>query len=150
MASSSTVRLNTTRQAPGAPGALVCSEEFPLPASYTIDSARRLVMTVVWGPATDDEVLDHGRQLRADPLFDPSYRQLADMSGVTEIRVSSSTIEQISRGQLFDPGTQRAFVASSDAIFGLLRKYELHADSHGQKVRVFRDRNAAEVWLGLR
>jgi len=82
-------------------------------------------------------------------LYDPTYRQLADMTGVTEILVSSSTIEHISRGQLFAPGTQRAFVASNDAVFGLLRKYELHADSLGQTVRVFRDRKEAEKWLGL-
>jgi hypothetical protein len=88
--------------------------------------------------------------LRADPLFDPTYRQLADMSAVTEILVSTSTIEDISRGQLFVPGTQRAFVASDDAVFGLLRKYELHADSLGQTVRVFRDRGTAEAWLGLK
>jgi hypothetical protein len=103
----------------------------------------------VWGAATDEDILEHGRRLRADPQFDPTYRQLADISGVTEIRVSTKTIEDLSRGQLFAPGTQRAFVASSEAVFGLLRKYELHADNLGQTVRVFRDRNEAEDWLGL-
>ena len=120
-----------------------------MPASYEIDPARRLVITAVWGAATDADIHEHGRRLRADPLYDPTYRQLADMSGVTKILVSSSTIEDISRGQLFAPGTQRAFVASNDAVFGLLRKYELHADSLGQTVRVFRDRKEAEEWLGL-
>ena len=120
-----------------------------MPASYEIDPARRLVITAVWGAATDADIHEHGRRLRADPLYDPTYRQLADMSGVTKILVSSGTIEDISRGQLFAPGTQRAFVASNDAVFGLLRKYELHADSLGQTVRVFRDRKEAEEWLGL-
>jgi hypothetical protein len=107
------------------------------------------VTTRIWGVATDDDVLGHNQRLRADPLFDPTYKQLADMSGVTQILVGTSTIEQISRGQLFTPGTQRAFVASEDAVYGLLRKYELHADSLGQTVRVFRDRKIAEDWLGL-
>ena len=71
------------------------------------------------------------------------------MSGVTEIKVSTSTINEISRAQLFTPGTHRAFVASADAVFGLLRKYELQADSMGQIVRVFRNREEAETWLGL-
>ena len=105
--------------------------------------------TRIWGAATDDDVLGHNRRLRADPLFDPTYRQLADMSGITEILVSKGTVEEISRGQLFTPGTQRAFIASDDAVFGLLRKYELHADSMGQTVSVFRDRKSAEAWLGL-
>jgi hypothetical protein len=114
-----------------------------------IDPARRLVITRVWGAATEEEIFEHGQRLRSDPQFDPSYRQLADMSEVTEVRVSSSALETMSRGQLFTPGTQRAFVASSDAVFGMLRKYELHAESLGQRVCVFRDRKAAEDWLGL-
>jgi len=103
----------------------------------------------VWDPATEEDVLEHGKRLRADPLFDPTYKQLADMSGVTQIRVSTNTLEELSRGQLFAPGAQRAFIASKDAVFGMLRKYELHAESVGQTVRVFRDRKSAEDWLGL-
>jgi hypothetical protein len=114
-----------------------------------IDPARRLVITRVWGAATEEEIFEHGQRLRSDPQFDPSYRQLADMSEVTEVRVSSSALETMARGQLFTPGTQRAFVGSSDAVFGMLRKYELHAESVGQKVSVFRNRKAAEDWLGL-
>jgi hypothetical protein len=120
-----------------------------LPASYEIDPKRKLVITRVWDPATEEDVLDHGERLRADPHFDPTYKQLADMSGVTQIRVSTGTVEQLSRGQLFAPGSQRAFVASHDAVFGMLRKYELHAESVGQTVRVFRERKSAEDWLGL-
>ena len=105
--------------------------------------------TRIWGAATNDDVLGHNSRLRADPQFDPTYRQLADMSGITEILVTKGTIEETSRGQLFTPGTQRAFVASNDTVFGLLRKYEMHAESLGQVVRVFRDRQSAESWLGL-
>ncbi|MEA2764579.1 MAG: hypothetical protein QOK07_983 [Gemmatimonadaceae bacterium] len=120
-----------------------------MPSSYKIDPSRRLVITRIWGAATDEDIHEHARQLRADPQFDPTYRQLADMSDITEILVSRGTIEEISRGQLFVPGTQRAFVASQDAVFGLLRKYQLHADNSGQVIGVFRDRKAAEEWLGL-
>ncbi|HEV7593409.1 MAG TPA: hypothetical protein VGO33_00330 [Gemmatimonadaceae bacterium] len=120
-----------------------------MPSSYKIDPGRRLVFTRIWGAATDEDIHEHARRLRADPLFDPTYRQLADMSDITEILVSKGTIEEISRGQLFVPGAQRAFVASQDAVFGLLRKYQLHADSSGQIIGVFRDRKGAEEWLGL-
>jgi hypothetical protein len=121
-----------------------------VPSSYKIDTGRRLVITRIWGAATDEDIHEHARRLRADPLFDPTYRQLADMSDITEILVSKGTIEEISRGQLFVPGAPRAFVASQDAVFGLLRKYQLHADSAGQLIGVFRDRKAAEDWLGLK
>lgn len=120
-----------------------------MPSSYEIDVPRRLVITRIWGVATDEDVLGHNRRLRADPLFDPSFRQLADMSDITQTLVSTDTINQVSRGTLFTPGTQRAFVSSQDLVFGLLRKYELQADNWGQTVRVFRSRKEAEDWLGL-
>ena len=105
--------------------------------------------TLIWGVATDDDVLGHNQRLKTDPQFDSTYRQLADMSGITAIKVSTDTINAISRSNLFTPGTQRAFVSSTDAVFGLLRKYELQSESEGQTVRVFRDRKEAETWLGL-
>jgi hypothetical protein len=71
------------------------------------------------------------------------------MSGVTEILVRTGTIEDVSRGQLFTPGSPRAFVASADAVFGLLRKYQLHAESLGQTIQVFRSLQEAETWLGI-
>jgi hypothetical protein len=55
------------------------------------------VITQVWGAATEEEIFEYGQRSRSDPQFDPNYRQLADISGVTEIRVSSNALETMSR-----------------------------------------------------
>ena len=120
-----------------------------MPATYTIDHTQRLVTSRLWGPVTDGEVHGHNQQLRTDPLFDPSYSQLADMSEVTEIRVGTGTINETSQDQFFDPGSRRAFVAVSDAVFGMARMFALQAERLGQTIEVFRDKRAAEHWLGL-
>ena len=55
-------------------------------------------------------------RLRGDARFNPSYQQLTDLSGVTEIRVSTGTINETSLDQFFAPGTRRAIVATDSSI----------------------------------
>lgn len=118
-----------------------------LPASYRIDTDRKLVVTRIWGAATEDEIFDHGQRLRNDPEFRPDFRQLVDMSELTEIRVGSGLIRDASRNQFFSPGARRAIVANSDAAFGMARMYAIASEDVGQTIEVFRDMDAAEAWL---
>jgi hypothetical protein len=120
-----------------------------LPASYSIDPDQRFVMSRIWGAVTNDEVDQHNEGLRSDPLFDPTYRQLADMTDVTLNLVSADNVRETARDQYFAPGARRALVVSDDTTFGLCRMYATYAESLGQVVRVFRERKDAEAWLGL-
>ena len=123
--------------------------EDALPAEYQIDVERRLVTSRAWGALTDDDVREHYQALRADPLFDPTYRQLVDMTGITEDRVDTATKRRESQNQIFVPGVRRAWVASQDYTFGMARMYAVAAENQGQNIGVFRARSDAEEWLGL-
>jgi hypothetical protein len=107
------------------------------------------VSSRLWGAVTDKEIHEHNDKLRNDPHFDPSYRQIVDLTGITEIKVSTVTINETSLNQIFNPGTRRAMVATSDATFGMARMYALRAEGLGQTVEVFRDWPPAEEWLGI-
>jgi hypothetical protein len=120
-----------------------------LPATYTIDTDRKLVVTRIWGAATEDEIHDHGQRLRNDPEFRPDFSQLVDMSDLTEIRVGSGLIRDAGRNQFFSPGARRAIVANSEAAFGMARMYAIASEDSGQTIEVFRDISAAEAWLNL-
>jgi hypothetical protein len=120
-----------------------------MPASYVIDPKRLLVTSTLSGPVTEDEVHDHNQRLRNDPAFNPGYRQLVDMTGLTEIIVSTKMINQTAIDQFFNPGVRRAFVATSDATFGMARMFALQAEGQGQTIEVFRNMRKAEEWLGL-
>jgi hypothetical protein len=106
-------------------------------------------MSRIWGEVTNDEVDQFNERLRSDPLFDPTYRQLADMSDVTLNLVSADNVQETARDQYFAPGTRRALLVSDDTTFGLCRMYATYAESLGQVVSVFRERKEAEKWLGL-
>lgn len=123
--------------------------ERELPATYEIDSQRRLVTSRLWGRVTDNDVAEHNEKLRNDPRFDPTYHQLTDLSGITEIGVSTSTVNAASIDQYFAPGTRRAFVATTDAVFGMARMFAMRAESVGQTIQVFRDLQLARDWLGI-
>jgi len=120
-----------------------------MPVSYTIDQNQRLVFSCLSGAVTEPEVHEHNRTLRADPDFNPRYRQLVDCTGVTEILLGTPTINAVSQDQFFAPGTRRAFIAISDLAFGLARMFALRAECSGQTIEVFRERRAAEEWLGI-
>jgi hypothetical protein len=120
-----------------------------LPATYDIDSQRRLVTSRIWGAVTDTEILAHNATLRSDPRFDASYQQFVDMTGITEIRVSTGMINETSLDQFFEPGTRRAFVATDDAVFGMARMFALRAEGLGQTIQVFREEGRAKEWLGI-
>jgi hypothetical protein len=120
-----------------------------MPATYLIDLERKLVVSSAWGVVTDDDVREHNRALRADSLFDPTYRQLVDMSGITEDLVDIKTKREVSENQFFAPGVRRAWVSANDFAFGMARMYAIAAEKEGQTIGVFRARGEAEEWLGL-
>ena len=120
-----------------------------MPYSYEIDAQRRLIVSRLWGAVTDGEVYEHNEKLRTDSRFDPTYRQLTDLSGVTEIIVSTGMINETSLDQFFAPGTRRAMVATNDGVFGMARMFALRAEGLGQTIEVFRDEQPAWEWLGI-
>jgi hypothetical protein len=119
-----------------------------LPATYSIDVERKLVISLGWGVMTSADVREHRRALRNDPLFDPNFRELVDMSGITEDRVDLGAKQEVSQDQIFAPNVRRAWVASADYSFGMARMYAVAAERRGQAIGVFRTRKEAEDWLG--
>lgn len=120
-----------------------------MPASYSIDPERRLVTIRVWGVFTNDDFRDVREWLLSEPLFHPTYRQLADLTEVSEVEVSHGVIASFAHRPLFAPGVDRAFVGTTAAHFGVARLIGLYAEAVGQRLRVFRDRSVAESWLGV-
>ncbi len=117
-----------------------------MPENYVIDASRKIVTCLAWGNFTNDDLHEHYRRLAADPAFDPTLAQLADLSGVTEFSVDSAVIESEARRNIFAPGTARAIVAPKGVAFGLARMFAAYTPED-QMVRVFASLREAEAWL---
>ena len=120
-----------------------------MPATYRIDVARRLVLSRAWGVFTAQDLYDHYNTLAADPVFDPGFSQLVDLRDVERVDMEPSIIQRHALEYLFGGGSQRALVTSSDVEYQLARMYASIAAYVPQNVRVFREMNEAEQWLGI-
>ena len=115
---------------------------------YSIDEQQQVIWTRCWDVLSDQDVVTQQASLRANPQFRPTLNQFVDASEVTEVAISVETVNQMGQSTLFAPTARRAYVVGKDALYGLVRMYELHQAARGSEtVRVFRDRAVALAWL---
>lgn len=122
-----------------------------MPASYSIDHARRMVFSRGWGELTDADLAGHQATLLADPAFDPTYAQLCDLRDVaSEARVTTAAVHHLAGRDVFAPWARRAFVAPRPLSFGLARIFALLRECRGElAIEVFREIAPARHWVGL-
>jgi hypothetical protein len=121
-----------------------------VPVTYHIDVARRLVLSHATGCLTDADLQQHQQQLRQEPAFDPTFSQLSDWTGVTAIALTADGLRQRVAQSIFQPGTPRAIVVSSLALYGFARMIQILQSFQGGNMRVFRELAAAQAWLDER
>ena len=121
-----------------------------MPQDYTIDEPQQMIWTRCWGVLSDQDIIAHQAKLRADPKFFPTINQFVDARAVTEVTVSIALVNQMGRSTLFAPTAKRAYSVGKDALYGLVRMYEMQQAARGtESIRVFRDRAVALAWLGI-
>ena len=65
-----------------------------MPATYWIDVGRRLVLSRGWGVFTEQDLLGHFTTLGADPNFQSTFSQLADLRRVERAELSKPFIRR--------------------------------------------------------
>ena len=120
-----------------------------MPADYVIDAEHRIVYSRAWGEFTEADVLVHRQRLTADPQFDPTFRQLADFSGVTCLALTYASVNALTSSDPWHPEARRAFVAPADVVFGMARMYEMLLGEQKSNIAVFRRAEEAERWLHI-
>ena len=118
-----------------------------MPATYQIDKARRLVMSMATGFLTAADILAHQRKLLADPHFDPDCSQIVDCSTVTGIDLSPDDVREVTAATIFSAHSRRAIVVATDEQFGFARMFKMMREAQGEYgIQVFRDRAEAMQW----
>jgi hypothetical protein len=120
-----------------------------MPADYRVDSSRAIVLSEGTGTLTSADLLAHHERLRVDPAFHPTYRQLWDLTGVTELAVPTETLWALARDPIFEPGVRRAIVVppGSAVMYGLARMFATMRELHGEQIAVLQSLPAARAWL---
>ena len=121
-----------------------------MPVTYQIDANTKTVRTTCIGPVMLEDVIEHFHTLQQDPSCPSHLDVLLDVSGITslpekhELRTVTRTIAEISGRVTFG---DCAIVASRDAVFGMMRMFEVFAQQYFRLTRVFRTVSEAEAWL---
>ena len=121
-----------------------------MPVTYVIDAEKKLIRTRCIGDVTFEEVIDHFRTLQQDPACPPRLDVLLDLSETStlpESRQLETVSHQIAgvRGRVqFD---LCAVSAPREALFGMMRMFEVMAQPYFRSTCVFRTTVEAEAWL---
>jgi hypothetical protein len=124
-----------------------------MPVKYQIDKANRIIRTRCIGPVTIEEVVDHFRVLQRDPDCPDRVDVLLDLSEQTSVP-KKENLQEVTceirriRGRV-QFGTC-AIIARTDALFGMLRMFEVFAEQYFRESCVFRTASEAEAWLASR
>jgi hypothetical protein len=121
-----------------------------VPVTYVIDASRKLIHTICSAPLTFAQVIEHFRALKEDPACTGRLDVLLDVSTADTIPLSSQ-LGPISA----ELGAVRskvqfgscAIIAPRDAMFGMMRVFEIAAGSYFRAIRVFRTSAEAEKWM---
>jgi len=117
-----------------------------------IDADKRTVRTRCVGEVTLPEVVDHFLTLRQDPDRPDRldvFLDLAEMESVPgsgQISMAANEVRKLSGQVRFGAC---AIVAPRDALFGMMRVFEVMAEQCFRVSRTFRTAHEAESWLVL-
>ena len=120
-----------------------------MPISYEVDRTKRQVRTIVIGPVTPDDIVNHLKAACQEETL--AYAELIDACGATPPILSPADIWQAAsrvRNMEFDRRSlgPRAVVVNNLPMFGMTRMFvTLMSDLF--PMNVFQDVKAAEDWL---
>lgn len=120
-----------------------------MPASYLIDVSRGIVFSRAWGILTDQHIADHAAALRADPRFDPGFRQIIDFGDVTEILVTTQGVRAVAGRNPYHRDARRAFRVVTDEAYGLSRMFFAYIEASEDDFAIVRAMAPALEWIGL-
>jgi len=124
-----------------------------MPINYRFESSPSVLFVEMRGIITDEELLQYAKTATTDVEIPASYHELIDLRGVEVPEVSTDTLRRVAatfRDAEREPeGVKVAFVASSDAAFGMARMYQVFRTGSEAAFHVFREMGEARVWLGL-
>lgn len=121
-----------------------------MPVTYIIDPVEKTIRTTCSSPLTFEHVIEHFRALQRDPACAGYLDVMLDVSDADTlpepaqlgmINVELSAVQAKAQFGIC------AIVATRDAMFGMMRMFEVLARPYFRATRVFRGRLEAEAWL---
>ena len=124
-----------------------------MPITYRIFEPHRLAYAEGTGLLTDEHIASHAHQLLSDPKFELGFRELLDLSPVTDNALTADGVFKTADAVIVHKErlahSNLAIVASNDEMFGMARMYETNLSLYLEGIQVFRTIDPALEFLGL-
>ncbi len=123
-----------------------------MPVTYTFSADHRTIYTRCAGPVTVQQIVEHFRTLERDPVCPAQLDVFLDLSELEVASIPHSgdlarillEVKRIENRVRFGAC---AILAPGEAIFGMMRMFEIMADARFRTIRIFRNPTAAQSWL---
>lgn len=115
--------------------------------TYSVDPARRLVVSRASGVFTPDDVIGVRQQVVRDPAFDPSFDQIIDLTDATELRFDYDAMLAVAASSISQTVVRRAIVARTTEQHGLACVFQVASEQVGQRIDIFKTFDEADEWL---
>ncbi len=116
------------------------------PADYVLDIDKRLVSVKLRNKVTASDIARYAASLRANPLFDPDFSEIVDMTEVEELDIKAE--EFIRLADKIDPFSQqarRAFVTRDSVQNHAARMHKILRTQ--RNISIFSSVEAAQRWI---
>lgn len=114
---------------------------------YEVFSEERLVSVKFDKALSLSDIENYAEALRMDPLFDPRFSEIVDLTGVEEIRIEAShAMELADKIDPFSLSAKRAFVVRSEAQLHAARLHQLLRGAV-KNIQIFTSVTDARTWL---
>src|SRR5579863_3475415 len=121
-----------------------------MPVTYTLDAPTRLVRTSCFGNVTLAEVLEHLHEFAKDPNSAGRVDVFLDLTETTSLPVGiqiAAVADQLRKVNETVRFNACAVVAQRDALYGMMRVFQVLAEPYFRALQVFRSGVEAEAWL---
>ena len=134
-------------------GAVRENTGFSMPINHRFDGGLNVLFVEMHGVITDDDLLHYAKTATTDTDIPGPHHELIDLRGVQVPEASTDSLRRVAAtfrdAEQAPKGVKIAFVASSDAAFGMARMYQAFRTGSEAAFHVFREMGAARKWLGL-
>lgn len=122
-----------------------------MPYPFEFDSTHRILRCQLEGRVTDEELSGYYRDAERYAKQTDPLAGILDMSGVTSLEVSPETIGELARlpPAMPYPSRPRVLIATSPAVFGVARMFELQGQATRPNLHVVRSEKEALAILGV-
>ncbi len=124
-----------------------------MPISYRFDGSLNVLFAEMRGVITDEDVLQYAKAATTDAEIPRIHHELIDLREVEVPKASTDSLRRVAAtfrdAERAPEGVKIAFVASTDATYGLARMYQAFRAGSQAAFHVFREMDEAREWLGL-